>query len=158
MTRGLALLPLTAVLLAGCGGGGGGAAGGGLSKADYVGRAGAICKDAAAKRDATALPTDLTGLSPYVSTLVGIVRDASTRLSALEPPKADAAQLRAKFTEPLAAQVKVGEDYAARVQAAGKDSAKLQQLLAQRPGKGAIDTQFLTAYGLDSCVKAASGG
>ena len=141
--------------LSGCGGGSADA--GNAAKAAYVQQAAQVCRDAeAAKLKAgAATPTRTQDIAPYVDAIVAVAKDAAAKLRAVQPPAADAAALTARLLDPLDAQVKEGQAFAAKVHAAGKDDAKVLGLLANKPGAGKIDVQFLKDYGLDACVKAA---
>ena len=130
---------------------------GSAAKAAYVQQAAQVCRDAeAAKLKAgAATPTRTQDIAPYVDALVAVAKDAAARLRAVQPPTADAAALTARLLDPLDAQVTEGQAFAGKVRAAGQDDAKVLGLLANKPGAGKIDVQFLKDYGLDACVKAA---
>ena len=156
MTRRLMLLPAIALALSGCSGDGSGEDDAAAVKAAYVQRAAAVCDRAAKDRDALTPPTGAAGLAPYVRSLVAIADRAEAELSALTPPEPDRAALQAKLLDPLAASVAQGEQFAAKVEAAGDDQARLAQLLGQAPTATGIDLDYLRSYGLNSCVAAIS--
>lgn len=156
MTRSLLLLPIAALVLSGCSGGGSAEDDAAAAKAAYVQQASAVCDKAAKERDALAPPTAAAGFAPYVRSLVGIASRSEAELSALTPPEPDRAALQSKVLDPLAASVEQGEQFAAKVEAAGEDQQKLAGLLAEAPTTSGIDLDFLRSYGLDSCVAAIS--
>ena len=156
MKRALVVL----LLIAACGGSSGTKSG--SDKAAYLAKAEAICTTsnsdlAVAKK---ALPADTAAVPPYVHKLVDIARKDVTDLSALTPPKADAAAIDAKVIAPLKAQLADGDAYAGKVDAAAaaKDNAKLTDLVLHPPTKTRADVAFMKTYGFKACVKAADTG
>ena len=141
--------------LASCGGSSADAAG--AAKSAYVQQAAQVCREAeAAKLKAgAATPTRTQDIAPYVDALVAVAKEAAAKLRAVVPPAADRAALTTRLLDPLDAQVTEGQAFAAKVRAAGTDDAKVLALLADKPGAGKIDVQFVKDYGLDACVKAA---
>lgn len=144
-TPGLLLLPLVLALTA-CGDDTD-------PKAEFVAKAEAICERAKAVRDTTPQPTSIAALETYVATLVDAAVSAQTDLRALELPAADAAELRSKLLDPLAADVEAGKAYQAKVEAAGGDPTRLLGLISSRP-KPSVDTAYARAYGLTTCAEA----
>jgi hypothetical protein len=146
MRRALLLVP--ALLLAACGGGGTDA------KAEFVAAADEVCAEAKADFDAGTQPTELDKLADYVDGVVRVLEQAEADLSALTPPEDDKAEIQAKLLGPLEADVKVAQDFAAKVRAAGGNGVKLLPLLSQRP-KTTVDVAFARSYGLGTCAEAA---
>ena len=156
MTRLRLLVPAAAlVLVPACGGDGGGGeqSAGAPTKEEFVAEANGICQDARSQLDQLAFPTAPAEFAPYVDKLVATAEDASSRLTALELPEDDAARLKSKLLNPLEEQVRLGKEFAEKVQAAGGDQAKLLSLLQERPGTGAIDLDFAREYGLGECAE-----
>lgn len=160
MTRHLLLLPAAALALSACSGGGSGDGTGDGSgdaaavKAAYVQQASAACDKAIQERDALATPTGPAGFAPYVSSVVEIAGRAQQDLAALTPPAPDRDALTMKLLDPLAASVEQGEQFAAKVEAAGEDQQQLGMLLDEAPTTAGIDLDYLRSYGLNSCVAA----
>jgi len=157
MKRALVVL----LLVAACGGSGSGSTSTG-GRAAYLIKAEAICTTSNADLEAAkkTLPPDTAAVPPYVHKLVDIARKDVTDLSALTPPKADAAAIEAKVIAPLKAQLADGDAYAARVDAAAaaKDNTKLTDLILHPPTKTRADVAFMKSYGFKACVKAADTG
>ena len=130
---------------------------GGVSKADYVKQAEAVCAVANKDQNALVTPTSVDGLAPYVSRIVAIAEKATTELKAIEAPKADQADLQEKVLGPLSAQLVVGQAYADKVAAAAKtkDNAALVQLLTNAPTQTKADLRWMKGYGFKECVEAA---
>ena len=151
--RAALVLPLL-LLATGCSGGGDEGDGG---KAAYVAEAEAVCKKANDAQQAATLPASPEAIPAYVRQIVTIAGDASTGLSALEPPEDDAAELDEKFLGPLREQVEAGEAYATKVEqtAAAGDQAAVLALLGSAPLETRADLAFLESYGFVECVKAA---
>ncbi len=150
MTRRLLPAVLLVLTVSACGGGGSSASDD--VKAAYVTDASTICSDASAEADALGTPSDAAGLVAAVDTLVALGEKAQTDLAALTPPEQDAADLQTKVLTPFSELVTAGKAFAAKVQAAGTDSAALLPLLSQRPTGEGIDVDYLTGYGLKPCA------
>ena len=157
MRRALVLL----LLVAACGGSSSGSAAGG-GKAAYLKQAEAICTTANADTAAAkkALPADVAAVPAYVHKLVDVARKDVTDLSALTPPKADAAELQTKVFAPLKAQVADADTFAGKVDAAAaaKDNTALTALILHPPTKTRVDVAFMKSYGFKQCVTAADTG
>jgi hypothetical protein len=132
----------------------------GPSKADYVRDAEKICAEANAKQKALTTPTSLPALAPYVSRVVAIADEATTKLAALSPPDKDKAELQAKVLGPLESQLKDGHAYADKVAAASKanDTKRLGELLTNAPTATRADLRFMKSYGFTACIDAADTG
>lgn len=155
MKRALVLV----LLVPACGGSSGG---GDNPKAVYLSKAEAICAKAnteiaAVKKNA---PAGIAEVPPYVRKLLDLAKATYDDLSALSPPSADAAQIKAKLISPLATQIRDGETFAAKVDAAAakKDSATLTQLVFNPPTKTRVDIAWMKSYGFSACVTAADTG
>ncbi|GAC1441507.1 MAG: hypothetical protein NVSMB55_09500 [Mycobacteriales bacterium] len=157
MKRALAVL----LLVAACGGGSSGSSSG-SDKAAYLTKAEAICtaSNSELKVAKKTLPPDIAAVPPYVHKLIDIARRDVTDLSALTPPKADAADITSKVIAPLKAQLLDGDAYAAKIDAAAaaKDNATLTDLVLHPPTKTRADVAFMKSYGFKACVKAADTG
>lgn len=141
------LLPAVLLALAACGGGDD-------AKQEYVDAASAVCEEADADFSALATPTTPAGFAPFAQQTVQIAERAQGELAGLTPPEDDAADLRSKVLDPFAALVDDGKAFAAKVEAAGTDQAKLLPLLSERPTAEGIDLDYLRSYGLEACADA----
>lgn len=139
-----ALAVLSLLLLAGCGGND--------EKDAYVAEASKVCEVARTDADALTTPTTAAAIKPFVDTSLAIAVRAQAELAALTPPAEDRAELESKVLDPFAELVEQGRAYAAKVDAAGTDGAKLLALIAQQPSAEGIDLEYLRAYGLDACA------
>ena len=144
----LGTLLTSALLLTGCGGDDVD------PKVAYVEQATGICDEAQRAFEALPAPTTPEGFAPYANDLVGILETAQTELDALTPPPDDEAELRSRVLDPFADVVEQGKAFAAEVEAAGTDQAKLLGLLPQRPSAAGVDTEYLRTYGLPTCADA----
>lgn len=147
---------LVLVLVAACSSGSAKVASG-VSKADYLKKAEAVCAKANKEQNALKTPTEVKALAPYVSKVVAIADEASAGISALEAPKADKEEIDAKVLAPLKAQLVLGHDYADKVAAAAKadDQGALVQLLTHPPTDTKADLVWMKRYGFKECVDAA---
>src|ERR1700756_1599636 len=100
------------LLVAACGSSGGG------GKAQYVSKAEAICMDANKKIAALTLPPSPDELPAYISSVITVAGDATTKLGALSPPSKDKADIDAKVLGPLRAQIAAAAAYLAEFKAA----------------------------------------
>lgn len=155
MKRFAAALPLA--LLAACGGSDTEQVASGLSKAEYVAKAEAICTKANADVKAEGFPTSPQALPTYVENLLKIADQATKDIVALEPPAADKADLQAKVLTPLQGQITEGRAYLAKVRAAvsTNDQAELGRLLASPPASSKADLDWMRGYGFKACVESA---
>jgi hypothetical protein len=153
--RALAVVPL--LLLAACGGGGDDGGGAGLSKADYISKAEAVCKKANADIRAAAFPTTSKAFPEYVGKLVTVAETARDALRQLEPPKADEEDLKDKVLDPLDEQIEQGREYQKDVAdaVAANDTKKLGQLVADPPTSTKVDIGWMRSYGFKECVEVA---
>ncbi len=149
-------LVLPVALAVGCGGGTP-AAPVGVSKATYLTRAEAICAKANADQKALKTPSAIGELAPYVAKVVALADTATQAVGALEPPRADRADVQAKVLEPLKAQLVEGHAYATKVAAASRtgDQKALVSLLSNPPTGSKADLRWMRSYGFVECVKAA---
>ena len=143
-TRTLLPLLLLAVLPA--------CSGGNDEKAAYVESATAVCDEAVAATEALGSPT--ADFAVYARSVVEIAEKAQSDLAELEPPEADAEELRTRVLDPFADVVEEGRKFSKKVSAAGSDTSKLLPLLSQVPDSGEVDLEYLREYGLDSCADA----
>jgi hypothetical protein len=149
----LLVLPIT--LVVGCGGGGTSATG--VTKAAYLKQAEAICAKAVVDRKALKPPTSITELSPYVTKVVALADTTTKAIGALEPPKADKADLQAKVLAPLNTRLVEAHAYAAKVATAQKknDQLALVTLLGSPPTVPKEALTWMRSFGFVECVKAA---
>lgn len=144
-------LVLPVLLVAACGGASG------LSKADYVKQAEAICKKANADIEALGTPSDLSQIGTFVDSLVAVADTATSDLVDLDAPEDDAKELKSEFLDPLEKQVQQGKKWATdlKAAAAAKDQAKLGQLIGSNPVTSEPDLTWMKDYGFVECVEAA---
>ncbi|MCW2601163.1 MAG: hypothetical protein JWM02_2992 [Frankiales bacterium] len=151
------LLPLA--LVAACTGSNssGSAASAGVSKADYLKQAEAVCAKAYADRSALKVPTAIPALASYVAQVVTLADSAVTALAAVQPPTTDKAELESKVLNPLRTQVREARTYSGRVAAAAKknDQVALVKLLSNAPLGSKANLRWMKNYGFVECVKAA---
>ena len=145
------VLPLV-VVMAGCGGSTGSG-----SKQAYLAKAEAICAKAIAERDAVPAPAKAADFQPYVHSLVDLASRTAPMVGALTPPKADAAALQAKVLGPLQEQLRDGQAYAAKVDAAtaSHNALALLSLAGNPPKTTRADLSYMRGYGFKACAKAA---
>ena len=153
--RGLAsliVIVLPLVLVAACSGKS--STSGGVSKADYLRQAEAICTKSAADQKALKTPTAVADLAPYVAKVVALADTTALAVDALEPPKADKSDLESKLLTPLKAELVEAHTYSAKVAAAQKrhDEAALVELLSKRPAMPPAVLTWMRSYGFSSCV------
>lgn len=155
LNLGLVLVPLA--LLTACSGGGTATASGGVSKADYLSRAEAICTRANAEQANLTTPTAVSELAPYVRRVVALADQATRQIADLEAPKADRSAIESKVLRPLAGQLVERHAYADKVSAAAKagDQTALVTLLGSPPTGSRADLAWMKGYGFVACVKAA---
>ena len=122
-------------------------------KVAFVSSAEAVCTEARGERKALTTPTTASAIVPYVDEIVAILVRAQQDLAALELPPDDADEIRDKLLDPLAADVKTGQEFAAKVKAASP--AQLLGLVSNRP-KTTVDLEWAKGYGLEVCAEAAS--
>jgi hypothetical protein len=137
------------LLLAACGGGGG------LSKTDYVAKANAVCRDAAAK--VTALDasgqSDVAQLPKVAGQVVAVQRKALDRLEAIKAPKEDRAEI-ARWIALVDQTIDQAE-----VSARSQRSGDITRAIAANLNGAALDKradQLARSYGLRRCVRAAT--
>jgi len=165
VTRLFLVLPLLGLALAGCGGGdstNGAAAGAStpaeLTKQAYVEQASAICTQASTDLRALPQPTDAAGFTSYLNGSVAAAKKATTALSALPAPAADAAELKTKFTDPLSQQVSAIEALVPKFDQAAKAEDPTKAFAAIAPPQlPQADAAFLSSYGLTSCASLSQG-
>lgn len=155
MKRLVALLPLA--LLVACSGSDKDLIAAGLTKAEYVAKAEAICTKANADVKAQTLPTSPQALPAYVEKLLAIADRATRDVTALEPPEADKADLQAKVLTPLQGQITEGRAYLAKIKVAvsTNDQAELGRLIASPPASSKADLEWMRGYGFKACVESA---
>jgi hypothetical protein len=137
------------LLLAACGGGGG------LSKADYVVRANAICREAAKQITALDAPgqTNVAQLPRVAVEVVAVQRKALDRLKAIKAPKEDRSQI-AKWIALVDQTIDQAE-----ASAESQRSGDITRAMAANVNGAALDKradQLARAYGLRRCVRAAT--
>ena len=128
-----------------------------LSKADYVTAAEAVCTKAGTDGEAVPQPADPAGFAPYLQKTLDIAAGAVADLQALRPPAADAADLEAKFTGPLAQQVELFRPLVPLIAEAAKapdPATALDQVPTPETPKA--DDAYLSAYGMPTCASFAS--
>lgn len=158
MKRPLLLVLVVTSLAAGCGGGGDDEP---SAKQAYLVKAEAVCAKVNTEIDKAKKqrPTSADAVPPYVKRLIDLARTNVQELSALTAPPDDAADLKAKVLDPLTEQLKIGDAYSAKVDAAAKAKDPiLLQLITNPPTETKADLTFMKAYGFKACVTAADTG
>lgn len=136
-------------LLAACGGGGG------LTKADYVERTNAVCRDAAKQVAALKVPeqADISRAPKVAAQVVAVQRAALERLKAIRAPKADRSEI-AKWIALVDQTIDQAE-----VSATSQRAGDITRAIAANVNGSALDRradQLALAYGLRACVQAAT--
>lgn len=158
MKRSLLLVLLAMSLTVSCGGGGDD---GPSARAAYLTKAEAVCAKVNAEIETAKKqqPTSADTVPPYVKKLLELARTNVQELSALTAPPDDAADIKAKVIDPLTAQLKIGDAYSAKVDAAAKAKDPiLLQLITNPPTDTKADIAFMKSYGFKACVTAADTG
>jgi uncharacterized lipoprotein len=135
------------VLLAACGGSGG------LSRADYVKQANAVCRDGAKQIAALEVPSDVTGLPAAAARVVAVQRTTLDRLRAIHPPKADKSQI-VKWIALVDQTVDQAE-----MSATSQRDGDIQRAVTANVNGAALDVradEIARGYGLKMCVQAAT--
>jgi hypothetical protein len=149
MRRGWIGGAVAAGLLLGAGGGGGG-----LSKADYVEQANAVCRQAAKKVAALdAAASDVEDLPKVAGEVVAVQRTALDRLKAIKAPKEDRSEI-AKWIALVDQTIDQAE-----VSARSQRSGDITRAIAANTNGAALDRradQLARSYGLTRCVRAAT--
>jgi len=153
----LLLLPL---LLPGCSGSSKDQVASGLSRADYVSKAEAICTRINKEVDKLAAPTTPQALQAFVEKGLELAETGTGELKALDPPEADRADLKAKVLDPLDGQLAEGRVFLEKVRTAvaKNDQAALGQLITHPPTGSKADLAWMRSYGFKECVDAADTG
>jgi hypothetical protein len=143
-------LALPVLLLAACGGSD-------LSKADYLSKAEAVCKDANTRIDGIAAPSTPASFESFIRSTIEIAEKATKDLNALDAPSDDKADLEKKFIDPLESQVSEGKEFLDKVKAAvaTNDQAELGKLLQDPPISTQADLDWMRTYGFKECVESA---
>jgi hypothetical protein len=129
--------------------------GGGVTKAEYVKSANAVCREAAKQVAALRIPgrADVAGMPKAAASVVVVQRKALDRLRAIKPPKGDRAEIARWIA--LVDQTIGQADLSARAQ---KDGDIPRATTANANG-AALDRradEIARGYGLRMCVQAAS--
>ena len=146
-------LILIGLTLAGCGGSSASPAQAPLSKADYVQQANALCTTATTTLKGITPPKSAAELGPYLTKSLSAAQTATTGLKQLQPPAADAKDLAAKFTDPLAKQVDAVKVLIPQYEQAAKAADPKAAVAAiPRPPITPPDQAFVTGYGMTACA------
>lgn len=137
------------VLLAACGGSSG------LSKADYVRQANAVCRDGAKQIAALQIPDpdDVAGLPTAAARVVAVQRRTLDQLRAIHPPKGDKAEI-AKWIALVDQTVDQAE-----VSASSQRDGDLKRAATANVNGAALDVradELARGYGSRMCVQAAT--
>lgn len=149
----LVLVPALAAL-ASCGGGGQD-----VTKADYVAATDAVCtrvNTEISALDKSVNPADLASVGVYFDKVVTIAGTFTDELAAVKRPKADDAQIRTAFLDPLRRRADTLRSQLPKVTEAvnSGDPQALKKLKLKAPERPSVAA--LTAYGFsESCVKVA---
>jgi hypothetical protein len=153
----LLLVPL---LVPGCSGSSKDQVASGLSRAEYVSQAEAICTRINKEVDKLSAPTTPQALQTFVEKSLQLAEDGTGELKALDAPEADRADLKAKVLDPLDGQLAEGRVFLDKVKAAvaKNDQAALGQLITHPPTGSKADLDWMRSYGFKECVDAADTG
>ena len=150
----LLLLPL---LLSGCGGSDKDQASSGLSRAEYVTKAEAICTRINKEVDKLTAPSTPQALQEFVEKSLQLAESGTQELKALDPPASDRTDLKTKVLDPLDGQLAAGRTFLEQVRTAvaKNDQAALGQLITHPPTGSKADLNWMRSYGFRECVDAA---
>lgn len=155
VTRPALLLLASVLALSACGDGG-------LSKEAYTTQAEGICTQLKEDLAAVEAPTSPDQFSAFYDSSLDAFSNAIDQLKELDPPSADADQIKDGLTAPLTKQVDVLRGAKPELEEA-LTSDNPQQALSeiedpvQEAGEEAkVDEDFLRDYGLSSCVSTTS--
>ncbi len=148
MKRGLVVL--AAALAAGCGGGGGGER---LSRAEFVERADAICREYEDRLDALGRPTNAAELRSFADRALPIARDGREELGDLNPPE--------NLEETYDAWLEQGDEAIEIVErlreaAAEGNKGEIQQIAEDAQRTDAESNRLARELGFEQCGAAAS--
>ncbi len=152
------LVGLTCVLLLGGCSSSGTTSAEDATRSAYIVKAEAVCARANTALTAVHAPKTNTEIPAYVHQVATLAAGTIRELDLLTPPAKDAAQLHARFLDPLLKQSDAGIRFDLEVKAAGSDQRTLLALLAKAPTKTVADLAYLRSYGFHQCVKAADTG
>ncbi|MDP9182717.1 MAG: hypothetical protein M3P04_08090 [Actinomycetota bacterium] len=159
MKRLLVILPL--VLLApACSGSDKDRVSSGLSKADYLTKAEAICTRINTDLHALTFPSTPEAVKAFALDTLHIAEVGTKDIKQLEPPAADQAEIKVKLLDPLDGKIAEGKVYVDKIKAAvdSNDQQTLGALIANPPTGSKADLAWMRSYGFKACVKAADTG
>ena len=130
----------------------------GLSKAEYLTKAEAICTRLNNEVHGLTLPSTVAAVPAFVEKTLQIAEVATGEIEKLTPPAADKAEIKAKVLDPLDGQVSVGKAFLVKVKAAvaKNDTAEVGRLIANPPTGSKADLAWMRSYGFKQCVDAAN--
>jgi hypothetical protein len=149
------LLVAAAAALAGCGGSSDDGDAGGdeerLTKAEWIAKADALCKQSFAEADAVPEPKSQEQFDDYLAEVLAITRRFDPQFAALEAPEGD--------EETVQNLVRLNEQgtrlFADLLEAVrAQDSAKIERIIKQGTAKSAEFAAAARAYGSKECAKA----
>ena len=154
----LALILPILLLATACGGSGKDKVSSGLSKADYLAKAEAICTRLNTEVNKLTFPASVKAVPGFVEETLQIAEVATGEIKALEPPAEDKADIKAKVLDPLDGQVAVGKTFLEQIKAAvaKNDTAAVGRLIANPPTGSKADLDWMRSYGFKQCVEAAN--
>jgi hypothetical protein len=126
----------------------------GLSRAEFVSRAEALCGTANTALDDEPEPTTPQEIQPYFESLLATARETAEDLTALAADQPDAGAIDTIFLTPLRGQVAVLEEYLPKVQAAVEGGEQNLSAL-EEPDLPEADLDAMRDYGFDDCVQTA---
>lgn len=174
MLRRTAPLLLSLALLSACGGEDGTATAttpsptasatpAGLTKAEFVAKAEAVCSDAVAEIESVPEPTGPDDAQASFTATLAVASTSTTELERLAAAQPDAAELEEIFTGPLRENLTVAQEYfpklieafAALAESAQSGQAPEFPELPEMPELKDPDVEAMKAYGFDRCIKLA---
>ena len=132
----------------------------GSSKAEFITKAEAICKQVLVDKAKLTFPTTAAAFPTYVQDVLDLAQRTADQVAALTPPDADKAEIESKVITPIRAQIELGKAYLVKVKAAAaaNDQKKLGELVTSPPTGQKADLDWMRSYGFHDCVTAAQAG
>jgi hypothetical protein len=141
-------------LLAGCGGSGGDNDDAGLTKAEWIAKADALCKRSRAEVNAIPEPETEDDFDEYLVDVLATARRFDPEFAALAPPEGDEETVR-KLVELNEEKTRLFEQLVAAVRA--QDAPKVQRIVNEGTAKTNEFAAAARAYGSKECAKTDAG-
>lgn len=141
-------------LLAGCGGSGGDGDDDGLTKAEWIAKADALCERSLAEVNAIPEPMTQDDFGEYLTDVLATARRFDPEFAALAPPEGDEEPIR-RLVALNEEKTRLFEELVAAVRA--QDAAKVQRIVSEGTAKTNEFAAAARAYGSTECAKTDAG-